>query len=38
MLIFAVVNGGAGYPTAPTVTIGGLTGAGCTVPTPATSQ
>jgi hypothetical protein len=34
MLIFAVVNGGAGYQTAPTVTIGGLTGAGCTVPTP----
>lgn len=31
-LIFAVTNGGAGYTTAnpPTVTIGGLTGTGCT--------
>lgn len=29
-LYFAVIDGGAGYTVAPTVTIGGLTG--CTIP------
>jgi hypothetical protein len=31
-LIFAVINGGAGYTSVPTVTIGGLTGVNCTLP------
>lgn len=31
-LIFAVIQGGAGYTSTPTVTVGGLTG--CTIPTP----